>query len=196
LRRSSSFSASKYSVVTSYSTKDTSPAVAAWVKQAAAIWSRYPRCPHRFNVAVNVLRCAAVQSQFGQHPHRIGLTGRLHQAREHQLEERLVPDNVEPELSPSSLNHLDQDPRALPDHDRLTRTALSQAQIQLALALMHLLAAGLHQHRQLSLRMRRPKMLDHLVPPANTLSDLHRRRSRRRPHLPQEHHEKARYPPG
>lgn len=136
------------------------------------------------------------QSQFGQHPHRIGLTGRLHQAREHQLEERLVPDNVEPELSPSSLNHLDQDPRALPDHDRLTRTALSQAQIQLALALMHLLAAGLHQHRQLSLRMRRPKMLDHLVPPANTLSDLHRRRSRRRPHLPQEHHEKARYPPG
>ena len=36
-------------------------------------------------------------------------------------------------------------------------------------------------------------MLDHLVPTVDTLSDLDRRRPRRGPHLPQEHHDRARY---
>ena len=44
------------------------------------------------------------------------------------------------------------------------------------------------QDPELDLRMRRPDVLDDPLPPLDVLSDLHRRRSRRRPHPPDEHH--------
>jgi hypothetical protein len=79
-------------------------------------------------------------------------------------------------------------------NDRITRITFSQDKIQLALTVVHFAATGLHKHRQLSVRVRRTEVLDHLVPAADTLGDLDRRRTRRGPDLPKKHHEKARYP--
>lgn len=97
-------------------------------------------------------------------------------------------------MSPD-IDHLNPDSRALTSHDRLTRIAFCQAEIQLVLSPVHIAASGLHQHRQFSVRVRRTEVLDHLVPPAGTLGDLDCSRTRTSPDLAQKHHDTARYPP-
>ena len=93
-------------------------------------------------------------TQFGQHPYRVGLARRLNHTREHELEERRVTDHVEPEPSPGPLNHLDQDPRHLPTHDRFSRITFSHPKVKLALTRVHLPSTGLQQHRKLNGRVR------------------------------------------
>ena len=128
-------------------------------------------------------------TQLAQDTHSLTNRGRLHDPGQHELEERLVIDDVEPQRAPSSGNDVDQGPRGLRlDHpDAVIRCRL-HAEVELALALVQPGTSDLHQDREFGIGVGRPEMIHDDVATAFAASDLNRGGTRGRLHLPQEHH--------
>ena len=130
-----------------------------------------------------------LNSQLGQHPQTVDLRGRFHQPGEHQLEERLISDHVEPETPPRRGNHIDQQPRRGPVNHRpgTGRDALIiQPQVQAGLVRVQPVVSDLHQRHQPGLVMGRTQMLQNPALTTPLLHDLDRHRPRGGLHLPQE----------
>jgi len=128
-------------------------------------------------------------AQVVQDAHGVGLADRLDHPCQHELHERLVVQDGEPEPLVGIDQHVPQDlagaghdPRPRP-HGRRRRV---QAEVQLVLPGVQPLPGDLHQHRELGLIVRRAKVLDDPAHPGTLVHDLHGRRPRRGLHLPHE----------
>ena len=130
-----------------------------------------------------------LNSQLGQHPQTVDLRGRFHQPGEHQLEERLIGDHVEPQTPPRRGNHIDQQLRRRPVNHRpgtSRDTLLIQPQVQAGLVRVQPVVPDLQQRRQFGLVMGRAEMLKDPALTMTLLRDLDRHRPRGGLHLPQE----------
>lgn len=75
-----------------------------------------------------------------QDSNRVAHRGRLDQSREHELEEGLIGDHVQPQTGPRGLDDLDQPPRELRLHHRLHR-GMFRTEVEDTLALLDLARA-------------------------------------------------------
>ena len=129
------------------------------------------------------------------------LRGRLHAPGQDHRGERLIVQDVEPQLGIRIGQDLPQHLRRRPGHHRLPGRARArgyfrirdgvQAQIQDLLPGMQPLLRDLDQHRELDFVVRRAHVLHDPTDPAALLHDLHRGRTRSGLHLPDE----PRHPP-
>ena len=107
MRSSSSFSASKYSVVTSYKIRLSPPVSPAWAKHLVAIRSRCPPGPICGEVALKCPVRHHLRPEISQHPQRVGLAGWLGDPGDHQVPEHRIVDHVEaePVIQPRPARH-------------------------------------------------------------------------------------------
>ena len=131
-----------------------------------------------------------LDTQLVQDPQRIRLAGGFCNPGQHQLRERRISKSVEPQPGVSDGENVPQQRGTLPrDHPRPPRPGLViDPQVEDLLPRAQPPVRLGHQHRQLSFRACRPDMLDDVVPPVATLSDLHLRGARTTSRLPDEHH--------
>jgi hypothetical protein len=195
LRRSSSFSTSKYRVVTSYRHNETSPAVAGWPKHAAATWSRYPPTPARFNER-NIVRSDACStpSSSSTRSESVLLVGSTIRAKTScSNAASSTASNPSRAYTVSSTCH-NSGPLAR-DHSRpLAHRHPLHLEIQ-GLLTRPQPATGLgHQDGELGFRPRRPHMLQNHVAPSPSLRNLDLRAARPARDLPHKHHEHGPYP--
>ena len=127
--------------------------------------------------------------QVVQDPQRVHFRGGFDDPREHQLRERGVANGVEPQPGVGVGEHLPQHrvTRA-GDHGMPGRDSPGR-QVELTLSRMQPISSLREQRRQVGVCVGRPEVLDHLVPAADTLSDLYRSGSRGGLHLPHERHD-------
>ena len=129
------------------------------------------------------------ETKLGQHAHRVEHRGRLDHPGQHELEERLVGDDVEPEVPPRPGHHIDEQARGLRLDDRDIGVLLrTQVEVENPLAFLDLAAPDLDQGCELGLGVCRAEVLDHDVATVLLAGDLHSGRTRRRLDLPHEHH--------
>ena len=100
--------------------------------------------------------------------------GRLDDPGDDEVTEHLVPDHVEPQVRPRSLDDVDQQPRELRLDDRLNRARLlTEVEVENALACLDLAARDPDQQRKLGFVMGRAEMLHDHVTTVLPHRDLH-----------------------
>ena len=184
-RNPSPLSVSKYSVDTSYSTSDAGPSRAC-AAQAAATPLTPPGPGVDRQAPVHRRIRHRVDPDLLQHPQTVLLTGRLDDPGQHQLPEHHVTTGrlTESETVEPAAQRLPQVPHpGAGDLQRAARLrAVVQPQVQLALTGGQPLPRHGRQHRQPSLVVRGPDVLDIARAPPRGVHDLHRPRPRGRLH--------------
>ena len=133
---------------------------------------------------------AVLDADLFQHTHRVRLACRLHDPGQHELLERRIVHDVEPEPVVHAHQHVPQHRRPLPDDHPQPALVLHPRDLQIQRLLTRLQSpTGLgQQHRKLGLRPRRPHVLEDVVAPVAALSDLDLRGARAASRLPNERH--------